>query len=605
MLLYGLLVYVYCRRKNHDPLTDNICFNRFVRKKNLVADSGSVNSWLRGRSQESLGHNRGVVVRDLPLSVLVYVNESVTSLNLITSGSHGELVDSSVLAPSVSNLDVRFEDLSLWLLLQESYEVILDKLVVGSWYIRNGGEKTGRGSVTGSNLVRILSGKSIIPKVEQGANSLLIDGGLSLRENRGVVLRDLPLSVLEYVYVGVTSLDLLSTSSHGELVDSSILGPVGSNNDVSAEDLSLGLVLEEVGEVVNNSGTVGTGDVGNSGKKNSLLGVTVGNLLRVKGGKGSVPESEEVTYLVLGDGLGGDNSLRHNRGVVVGDLPLTVLVDVDEGVTSLDLLSGGSHGELVDTAVLGPVVSDDDVAVKDLSLRLELQEVGEIVLNSGEVGSGGITDSGEKNTVLGVTLGNLNGVKGGKGVIPEVEQVANLLGSDGLCGGSNSSIKSTRGDGGGLVVLNSPCSVLLNVDDAVGGIEGLSILGNLVNSGVNGKVVLKDDVVGLGLYNGSLEEVVVVLLDLLLASQGSVGREGLHNRVGGVKGRRNLGILSAEGGIVEVGHSLDLSLGSLSNSSGLSLSKSEDVQLRRGAYIDRSRGEGIGSGNKCEDTAYR
>jgi hypothetical protein len=32
--------------------------------------------------------------------------------------------------------------------------------------------------------------------------------------------------------------------------------------------------------------------------------------------------------------------------VVVVDLPFAVFVDVDEGVTPLDLLSGGAHGKL-------------------------------------------------------------------------------------------------------------------------------------------------------------------------------------------------------------------------------------------------------------------
>lgn len=65
------------------------------------------------------------------------------------------------------------------------------------------------------------------------------------------------------------------------------------------------------------------------------------------------------------------------------DLPLVVFPDVDIGVASLDLLTSGSHGELVNTGILSIVAPDVDVAREDHTLRLLKQEGVEVVNDQG------------------------------------------------------------------------------------------------------------------------------------------------------------------------------------------------------------------------------
>ena len=59
-----------------------------------------------------------------------------------------------------------------------------------------------------------------------------------------------------------------------------------------------------------------------------------------------LPEVEETTDFLLGDGLSGDDALRHDTGVVMVDLPFSIFVYIYKRISSLDLLSSGTHGEL-------------------------------------------------------------------------------------------------------------------------------------------------------------------------------------------------------------------------------------------------------------------
>merc|ERR1711990_360015 len=114
-------------------------------------------------------------------------------------------------------------------------------------------------------------------------NGLLNRGGgssseVSFGHDRGVVLRNLPLTILEDVDKGVASLDLGPINAHGELVDAGILCPVGADHNVATEDFSLGLLEKEGIEVVLDEGISSAGSVRNSGKKNGFLRVPVGDL---------------------------------------------------------------------------------------------------------------------------------------------------------------------------------------------------------------------------------------------------------------------------------------------------------------------------------------
>ena len=131
------------------------------------------------------------------------------------------------------------------------------------------------------------------------------------------------------------------------LVNSSILGPVGTNNDISALNLTLRLQLQEVGEIVDNTGVIRPGHITHSGQQDTRLGVSIGNLFGILGGQCIVPQVEQSTNLLLGYRFGSDDTLGHDTAVVVVDLPFAVFVDVDEGVASRDLLARGTQSKLI------------------------------------------------------------------------------------------------------------------------------------------------------------------------------------------------------------------------------------------------------------------
>ena len=225
-----------------------------------------------------------MVVGDLPLSILVNVNETVSALDLVPSGTHGEFIDTRILAPVVSNGYVRLKDLALRLLLEESDKVVLDERVVCPRHIRNGRQKNSLAGVTLSDRIGVLGGERRVPQLEKILHLLFRDflRLACLGHHRRVVLADLPLSVLKDVDKCVSPLDLGAGGTHGEFIDTSILRPVRSDNDVTRLNLALGLQLEEVSEVVLNSGVVRAGNVRNSGEEDTLLGIAIGDLLRVE-----------------------------------------------------------------------------------------------------------------------------------------------------------------------------------------------------------------------------------------------------------------------------------------------------------------------------------
>lgn len=149
-----------------------------------------------------------------------------------------------------------------------------------------------------------------------------------------------------------------------------------------------------------------------------------------------------------------EEGLRHDRGVVVSDLPLSVLVGVNVSVTGLDLVASGTHGELVDSSIEQVVVTLDDLGLEENSLRLLLQEVNEVGLDGVVVHARGVRDGGEEDGVLGVTSGDSVGVEGGEGIVPEVEDLVDFGISHVLRGGHGALLDGERGQhllsGGGV-----------------------------------------------------------------------------------------------------------------------------------------------------------
>merc|ERR1719230_2546349 len=68
-----------------------------------------------------------------------------------------------------------------------------------------------------------------------------------------------------------------------------------------------------------------------------------------------------------GGWCGGD-FFRHLTGMVVGNLPLTIFKDVDEGVSGLDFCTSGTQRKLIDTNILAPVGTNFNKGFQDNSM---------------------------------------------------------------------------------------------------------------------------------------------------------------------------------------------------------------------------------------------
>ena len=158
-------------------------------------------------------------------------------------------------------------------------------------------------------------------------------------------MRNLPLAVLKFVDEGIACLDLVAEEV--KLINARILAPVGTDHDVAFQNNTLWLLLEEVHEIIFDGTVVGTGNVANSRQQDTLLGVSLGDGIGIQGVEGVVPEVEQTAYFGLRDGLGDVDALRHDRGMVVGNLPLSTLEDIRVRVSCLDDVTGGSQDELL------------------------------------------------------------------------------------------------------------------------------------------------------------------------------------------------------------------------------------------------------------------
>mmetsp|Transcript_38513 Transcript_38513/g.115550 ORF Transcript_38513/g.115550 Transcript_38513/m.115550 type:complete len:455 (-) Transcript_38513:360-1724(-) len=408
----------------------------------------------RGLGDNLFRHLAGVVVSNLP-SVIVFilcVNEGIPGLDNVSRSTEHELIDTVVHAPVGPRRGVTLKDGALGLLLEEINEVGLDGIVIRARHITDSGEKAGALGVASSNSIRIKSGKGIIPKGEEGLDIFVLENNragvsrgsnwleLSLRHHGGVVVSDFPLAIFKGVDKGIAGLDLVTSGTHSEFIDPSILAPVGTDHNIGLQNSSLRLLEEEGIKVVLDRVIVGTRNIAHSGEEYTGLSIALGNGIRVKCVQGRVPQLEETANLIFSNCLGNVNAFGHNRAVVMSNLPLVVLEDIDVGVTSLDLVTSCTHGKLINTSVLRPAISNADVTLKDSALRLLQQESIEVILNGGIISSRSIADSWEEDSLLGVALGNNARVTSRERIIPKREKgpdlgLSNSLDDGAACGG--------------------------------------------------------------------------------------------------------------------------------------------------------------------------
>ena len=120
---------------------------------------------------------------------------------------------------------------------------------------------------------------------------------------------------------------------------------------MALQDLSLGLQLQEVHEIILNAFEISSRCIRYGREENSLGGITRSDLLWVKSSKSVVPKTEESSHLILSDRLAHGNLLWHNTGMVVLNLPDTILLHVVVSVTGLHLVASGAHGELINSSI--------------------------------------------------------------------------------------------------------------------------------------------------------------------------------------------------------------------------------------------------------------
>jgi len=81
-------------------------------------------------------------------------------------------------------------------------------------------------------------------------------------------------------------------------------------DDLGFKDNSLGLLLQEVNEVRLDASVVGTGGVRDGREEDGAGGISLGDGVRVQGGKSIIPQSEQSVDFGVRDGGGSTGSER-------------------------------------------------------------------------------------------------------------------------------------------------------------------------------------------------------------------------------------------------------------------------------------------------------
>mmetsp|Transcript_27013 Transcript_27013/g.44597 ORF Transcript_27013/g.44597 Transcript_27013/m.44597 type:complete len:233 (+) Transcript_27013:263-961(+) len=232
-----------------------------------------------------------------------------------------------------------------------------------------------------------------------------------------MVVSNLPFSIFIHINKRISSLHLVSSSSHGEFVGTNILAPVGTTSHITIHNLPLGLFLQKVHKVGSDGTVICTRSVRNSWKENTFFGISLGNLIRVKSGKSIVPQVKQASNLIIAN-LQSSRSFRHLGRMVMSNLPLAIFININKAVSGLDLVTSSSHGELIDTNILAPIITCRHITLQDYSLWLELQKVDKVVLDRSIISTRSVRNSWKENTFFGISLGNLIRVKSCKSIVP-------------------------------------------------------------------------------------------------------------------------------------------------------------------------------------------
>mmetsp|Transcript_43369 Transcript_43369/g.52550 ORF Transcript_43369/g.52550 Transcript_43369/m.52550 type:complete len:227 (-) Transcript_43369:98-778(-) len=111
------------------------------------------------------------------------------------------------------------------------------------------------------------------------------------------MMLNLPLPIFLHVEKTVSRLHLIPTRAHRKLVNTGIARPSIAHIDVAINNFSLRLLQEERVKVILHRIKVRPRRIGHSRKKNGRLHVTTGNLGRVAGGEGIIPQTKKSSHV--------------------------------------------------------------------------------------------------------------------------------------------------------------------------------------------------------------------------------------------------------------------------------------------------------------------
>ena len=138
---------------------------------------------------------------------------------------------------------------------------------------------------------------------------------------------------------------------------------------------------------------------------------------------------------------------------MVADFPLAVFEDIDKTVPGSDRGPIDSFLEFVNAHVLAPVFSDRHIALNDLAIWFDLEEMIKVILDQRVGGPWSIRDRWKKNRTLGVSLGNGIRITRQQSVVPQGKECFHFTFRNHLPWGLRHS--------GGVMVFDFPISVFV------------------------------------------------------------------------------------------------------------------------------------------------
>mmetsp|Transcript_11792 Transcript_11792/g.17572 ORF Transcript_11792/g.17572 Transcript_11792/m.17572 type:complete len:209 (-) Transcript_11792:968-1594(-) len=192
-----------------------------------------------------------MMIGNLPFTIFVGVYVGITTA-CFGSIFKGEFVNSSILSPIRSNLNIPLQNLTRRFLLQKPNKIISNTIIGIPSLITQSRQQNRILRITVRNLLRITRLECIIPQPKKRPHFLFryLDRSHSfLWHERRMMMANHPFSIFERVHETIARLDFGSVIK-SEFVYTSILCPVIANEYFTLEDFSGGMFFEKAYKVI-------------------------------------------------------------------------------------------------------------------------------------------------------------------------------------------------------------------------------------------------------------------------------------------------------------------------------------------------------------------